>query len=1040
MSVENTDLIVFSEVESDIANSIHINELAQAKYCSAISALDHYVKSIQQHRAEKGNDEINLIDQGVKASYAVDDYTYSTTMGLLENCRRAKMPAHWSERQYSQSITHSGIMMDFDVLTTNPSIEFSDQCAIRMTNIIFQRLQQDLEFEQGMLKYHVFYIVKPQPVFKYTESGKNIYKYGFHILIPGIMVKKSYKKWLYNELSSIPPIQKMMQSLGAVGNLGACLDKNSSSVPVFFLGSCKNGSVPYTISSVFEVTVDNTCPDYISAPIIRLIDVASLQSYNLVFETSLTKQAIYNTGIQPLIIKKPINAKAEVEQQSLSWTNRTSNDEIDREEISSTDLELKMLVVHDPEARYLHALLDILPEEYYTEYNKWRNVIFAIANSNHKYKLLAVWFSQKCPSKWITGGRATLDKLWDYALSNTQETRLSHKSIVYWAKESNKEGFDRVTKKSFLTTLLNDIYKYDGELLENRVAKVLYLLLKQRFCTDIISTISAERYTWFEFVTPAADNLPGENWKWRQESIPENMLKYISDNFANIVSEIKADIGRQKNELETKATEANADSDKKPTKSKFGSDDEKIKYHKGVIKNLERSLRKLQTTAFKRNIITEAQAIFRVRGFAQNLNKIPHLFGTANGVLDLSLKPTLIRTYHEFPVSKFTNVNYVEFDPTNPMTKKALKAIEDIIIEPDARDWILFHAAQALHSGAKEGVILYWIGGGQNGKTSFLRWISEALGPYAEKFNIQLLTNDREDADKPNSAVMRFKDLNYAYCEESNKSERLNPARIKELVNPGKVSARDLSSKQSIFTMHANFVVASQYLFTVTCNDHALWRRQFMYSSKAKFRENPDPNNIYEKKDDPNFVQTLPEDPEFQSAILSILVHYYHRLQNEYDGKLKKVISPTIQQETEEYRRSQDVIHRWLSACIVITPPPAEDAVPNDTIYYMPDLCRLFCEWYIKNIDHRPPNASEVINDIKISALNTFLKPLDNGELALKGCRVLAGTGAMLPGEERLISHILRGRKTTQEWEAACARSADLKKKTNWWEAQERQI
>ena len=109
--------------------------------------------------------------------------------------------------------------------------------------------------------------------------------------------------------------------------------------------------------------------------------------------------------------------------------------------------------------------------------------------------------------------------------------------------------------------------------------------------------------------------------------------------------------------------------------------------------------------------------------------------------------------------------------------------------EPDARDWLLFHAAQGLFSGPKEGFMLLWEGGGSNGKTAFLRAVTECLGPYADKFNVQLLCGRREEADRPNSAAMVFKRCNYLYCEETDQGQVMSVARMKELSTLGNVSA-----------------------------------------------------------------------------------------------------------------------------------------------------------------------------------------------------------------------------------------------------------
>ncbi len=61
------------------------------------------------------------------------------------------------------------------------------------------------------------------------------------------------------------------------------------------------------------------------------------------------------------------------------------------------------------------------------------------------------------------------------------------------------------------------------------------------------------------------------------------------------------------------------------------------------------------------------------------------------------------------------------------------------------------------------------------------------------------LVSPREDASKPNSAFMRLKGRGFGYFEESNKCEVLNTSRMKEMVNPGEVTASEKCKVQETF-------------------------------------------------------------------------------------------------------------------------------------------------------------------------------------------------------------------------------------------------
>jgi hypothetical protein len=268
------------------------------------------------------------------------------------------------------------------------------------------------------------------------------------------------------------------------------------------------------------------------------------------------------------------------------------------------------------------------------------------------------------------------------------------------------------------------------------------------------------------------------------------------------------------------------------------------------------------------------------------------------------------------------------------------------------------------------------------------------LGPYADKFNIQLLSCDREEADKPNSAMMKFKYVNWAYAEEANKAQTLNTARMKELVNAGEVSSRELNSKQETFTMKCNFVVASQYSFIINTTDHGTWRRLKHYTSKTKFCADPDPNNPLEKKDNQNFNLVYSSNPNFLSSMLSILTHYYERLQKEYNGELKRVPCPTLDIETEIFRTGQDAVHRWICENIVKSP----DAILE---YDLGTLTVNYSDWYKIYIDRKTIITADTFKkEIMSSAISKYLKPTANKSVVLKECRLLTGQDTIREGEE----------------------------------------
>ena len=988
----------------------------------------------------KADNRTNIIDQGSRITYAFPPDIVNTLFTHLESIRREGITSHFSERQGTPEAPISGLMLDYDIYITESDTQLQDRHVHRIACQVIRALRHDLIFPSSAAQrecetsLHVFTIVKnaPVPVFNDAGAGSNEadnvvkYKYGFHILVPGIRVSRGYKKYLLRVLRNDGMINRVLSELGVVGDPQDCLDLNSASVPVLFLGSCKRGGSPYILGPILEVTFEaafmtdqtpegsiKTSPAIDNAnfyPMVRTIRAEDLehQGYNLVAETSLCVEAQYASELRPLVLARECIYRPELASEIEDLGNRTQNGVIGEDEFLLSEHFLSTLAIHDPEARYLHQILDLLDTSYYTDRNKWRDVIFALANTSETYKPLAEWFSHKCPAKWVDGGRDNLDQIWENAIARRKSIAnpITKRSIIRWAQICNPERFRQISEQNYFTVLAKYVYDYGGILEHYMVAKVLYAMLGNKFVVDIDEGYRGRyTYCWFEFVVPGQASCPGEIWKWRKEVEPDELHTYISENLVKVFSQVAQHIEEQRINAEN---------------------EDQAKYYQKLGKTFQVTHRKIFNDTFKNGVIRQANYIFRRRGFVETLDLDPLLLGTGNGVLRLGPSCTLINHFHEHPVMKFTPVTFRPFNPSDPWTSLMLDAITDIIPETDFRDWLLFFAASSLAGGVKEGILLLWNGGGANGKTFFMRMIAKTLGKqYAKKLNIALLTSERESADKPNSAVMQLKGCRFGYVEETQKAEPLNSQRLKEVVNPGEISGRDLNKTQETFEVTANLMVGQNYDFVIDTTDHGTWRRLKHYHSKVRFCSNPDPNNPYEKKDDQRFVQEYINDPACQEAMLGILIHYYQRLQREYGGSIKNIPCLTLDHETETFRNSQDTINRYITETIVYSPG-------NGYSYPLANVAIKYIEWYNTNIVHkRHTIAGEIIQDLENSALQKYIKRAPNKILVLNDCRIFTPENRTLAEGETYLG--IAAESTTTK---STAVSTDLPPQAvhkNWW-------
>ena len=140
-----------------------------------------------------GDPTTNIIDRFSLKCYKVPDNKIPRMFKILEACRRNKMLMMFNERQQQ----YSGIMLDFDIYQDQETNQLFDDTFYILCQKITELLIKLLQFQDRKITIYMCIVRKPKITF---NQEKNCYKDGFHLLIPGIQVKRGVKKLLINEL------------------------------------------------------------------------------------------------------------------------------------------------------------------------------------------------------------------------------------------------------------------------------------------------------------------------------------------------------------------------------------------------------------------------------------------------------------------------------------------------------------------------------------------------------------------------------------------------------------------------------------------------------------------------------------------------------------------------------------------------------------------------------------------------------------------------------------------------------------------------
>lgn len=238
----------------------------------------------------------------------------------------------------------------------------------------------------------------------------------------------------------------------------------------------------------------------------------------------------------------------------------------------------------------------------------------------------------------------------------------------------------------------------------------------------------------------------------------------------------------------------------------------------------------------------------------------PNHLNTPNGVIDL-------RTGKVEPHSldfKFTSITRVSYNPKarSAMWTKALRALPT---ELHAHVQMLFGQAITGYPPDHDKVT-FLQGGGENGKSSILDGIKEALGTFAGPVPEKVMLA------KPGESVpemMELRGKRLVVLEEMPQGGRLSTKRLKDVAGTATLDGRPLYGKTVVWQATHTMFVTSNHRPLVTETDHGTWRRLQMVVFPYRFVRSKvlKPG---EKRGDPalrHHFRTIPEE-----AVLAWLV------------------------------------------------------------------------------------------------------------------------------------------------------------------------
>ena len=853
-------------------------------------------KSIQRKAKSKDTNVIILDFKSNMYGFmlSLNKTNQSTFFTLLENYRRSISSDVDLGINEKQMATASGIMIDLDIYQISET-ELTSSLIKLAIKFIYKKIV-DLFTHDEDNDNIVFAITRRESI-KY-DAAKEAYKNGIHILIPGVYLNKLNKKRLVESIMCNEFIDIFKGLELHSDYINDLVDTASTRVPVFFVGfPSKLKTKPYKLYKIYNVFMDKKSE-------VKTKNITDkFDNLNICFELSLNF-SYPNSFIKPIVYKS----------KDETYENDILADQKDNKQIPQTDENyclsdeqemynnLSVLKMHLPDSETTFNLLKMLPVEYSDKYDTWRAVMCALATENEANKHLAEYFSRKSP-KFI---KQKFEEDWIKIRNYVSTNPYSKGVIINMCKDVDEEKTKEIRNESISKIISDKLFSWpnNGYLGHHDFAQLLFMLFKDKFaCTH-----ENEKLIWYEFILPSdKDTKPNEIYKWRKYgasvSCPNLMNIYISTHLQVRLSIINNSLKQRMAEIK---------------------DDAQIAFYSNIIDNLQQCSRSLSNSSFKYGIIKECYSYFHNYNLTNLMDSNPLMMGVSNGVLKLGREVSLITGNHGQYIHRHTEVKYVPFNPHNPKIKLLLRTIKNCFPddEHDAFMYIMTFLSSSLDMRDKLDILLMIGGNGKNGKSFLSELHNIVLGPYGDKISSDFLVSKSSGPENATTNKMKMLGKSYIYYSETDEGAILNMSNIKELTGGETISGRALYKDLMSFRLKVIHMLITNYFPLLNDHSHGGLRRLMSYTFKYEFVDTKDESKLskFQKKANPN-LSSWYNDVEMKEAYLSTIAWFYGKeLWGKHNGIMRDVKSETIQNETIQYKHSQDNVSKFISTKLIVCP------------------------------------------------------------------------------------------------------------------------
>jgi P4 family phage/plasmid primase-like protien len=511
-----------------------------------------------------------------------------------------------------------------------------------------------------------------------------------------------------------------------------------------------------------------------------------------------------------------------------------------------------------------------------------------IITDNGMYNLW-VEFSRKS-DKYVEGIEEKDDwynKFWlKFGSRSNLDTMIKRPTLRLWAKNDNGTRYQAFLDADIYTEIARVVRSGGTHVDMANLARIMYG--DEFICANIKNSV------WYQFLNSSHRFVRSDS----ATTLRRNLSHHVRLKFQEYRRKIEGEIAR-----------ANADN---PENMIDVSKDERVKSCHAIFRSLGQ-------TKFLNDTITECKHRFYEtfgEDFIRKLDTNKNLICFNNGVYDLE-HCTFRDGRPEDMISMTVGYDYMEYDDEDPKTVLIEEMFKKIFTNKDVREYMWGIMASVLCGENWRQEIYFMNGVGANGKSVLANWMLKAMGDYAIKPSVSLITDKRSNAQSASPETYSLKNKRFVYMEEPDEGDgvKINHALLKDWSGGGTLRGRPLYGELETFgIMFKLFFSCNE--FPRISTEEAMWRRLKVIQFKSKFLKPGTPIH----KPETQFIrdERLVSDDFIEdhvSQFMSILIEVYRK---QWKNRALPFVEPdSIQEYSREKRKESEMIHSIFETMFV---------------------------------------------------------------------------------------------------------------------------